>query len=276
MANEGAQPRVEFPFAWIDFWYISLKRSPRVQLNLTRPNATFHRRREPHQRRRLSLRLKEALRNYFGDELKCVWPSAACIISWQAARTPRQGNNWIMVMLCFIPLLPLSLSLSLSLLAKTNQLWRCCCRFPLISPRSPEHWWRALKNCTISREPTSGNAQKKKKKKICLHWVAHPCNHWQPFGWKTACSLWVIGTSSVLEKESDHPEGTPGSQLESSIKPGNILLERRTSHLLITTRAHFLSQKKTKKNATHCGAANNNEASITDEVSRWGMKFSGK
>lgn len=115
---------------------------------------------------------------------------------------------------------------------------------------------------------------KKKIKKICLHWVAHPCNHWQPFGWKTACSLWVIGTSLVLEKESDHPEGTPGSQLESSIKPGNILLERRTTHLLITTRVDFLSQKK--KNATHCGAANNNEASITDEVSRWGVKFSGK
>lgn len=123
----------------------------------------------------------EGRRNCHGVEWKWVWPSAACIISWQAALTPRQGKNWIMAALCFILLLPLSLS------AKPNQLWRC--RFPLISPCSPEHWWWALKNRTISTEPTTANNAKPKKKR--LHWVrvttgnhldGRQGSNWQFFG----------------------------------------------------------------------------------------------
>lgn len=217
-------------------------------------------------------------RNYFGDS----WSASGHLLPASLADKQHTlpGREIIELWSCFA-LFPssLSLSLSLALLAKPNQLWHRCCRFPLISPRSPEHWWRALKKCTISREPTSVQRTTKNKKTttFCLHWVAHPCNHWQPFGWKTACSLWVIGTSLVLENESDHPEGTLGSQLESSIKPGNILLGG--GRLICWSRlawTFFLKKKKKIKNATHCGAANNNEASITDEVSRWGVNISGK
>lgn len=144
----------------------------------------------------------EGRRNCSRASWKWVWPSAACIISWQAALTARQGNNWIMVVLCFIPLLPLFFCLFLSPLnpisfdaAVVDSLWYLRVRL-----NTGGELWRSAQSAE-SQQGTTWNQRK-----------SAYTGSMQPLATTWMEDEWVIGNSLVLETKWDHTGGPPAGE----------------------------------------------------------------